>query len=170
MSQVSLDELVSICELLLFFSRILNPFATKLSLFVFLVISWRCQSLRFGGRTSFLFLLYASLEIHFFNHLLIDFCCGFISSFWPSDSDSEREAGRVGGAHTCRHTHAYIEPSIHSSKCCKYLFYNVVCTRVKFATIFYAPNWRRWIEFGNGSRTVFRRVCLFIFGSVLAWI
>lgn len=54
MSQVLLDELVSICELLLlFFARILNPFATKLSLFVFLVISWRCQSLLFGAHTFF---------------------------------------------------------------------------------------------------------------------
>lgn len=177
MKQVLLDELVSIWELL-FLSSILNPFATKLSMFVFLVISWRCQCFLLWGAPFFVFYSFTSPACETRNTFFQSFTDRFfvVVLFRASGrmirtaKKRNREGEWVAHTHTHTQIRAYIEPSIHSSKCCKYLFYNVVCTRVKFATIFYAPNWRRWIEFGNGSRTVFGRVCLFIFGSVLAWI
>lgn len=108
MSQVLLDELVSLCELLLFFARILNPFATKLSLFVFLVISWRCQSLLFGAHTFFVSSACESRNTFFqsfTDRFLLWFYFELLAEwFGQRKRSSKSEWG----------THTYIEPSIHS--------------------------------------------------------
>lgn len=129
MKQVLLDELVSIWELL-FLSSILNPFATKLSMFVFLVISWRCQCFLLWGAPFFVFYSFTSPACETRNTFFQSFTDRFfVVVLFRASGRMIRTAKKRNREGECTHTHRYERISSHP-----YIVQSVV--NICFTTLF----------------------------------